>query len=374
MGTLIIVILSILVVSLWIGNSKLQNDIGLLRKDRKSLRDSIGMILDIKYDQDKMISGAAKSVYTKATNYIRRLRKEFNELSKKIPATSQALDLRLSVFQEKERLEISVSEWRRNEREIQDINIDILNSIDGHRFELSNIVVVDGDTVKGDINGVPAVIRIAGYDSPEIKCHTRGRPEIFSLEAKGFLSELLGKAEEYFFRLDRIGEEEGWVFDRYGRLVAHLIVDGVHAGIPMIRNGLADVVQVFPIERGILQKYKQARTEARIEAMGIWSVDYSIGSGKLSNKAMRIKEEIVLAENLADRSILGDVLSGFTTRSKNSLVVHKEDCRYIGSIKSSNVEKDITLMNVPNARPCKSCGGDQFMIDLINEYIVDKKS
>ena len=84
--------------------------------------------------------------------------------------------------------------------------------------------IVDGDTVDlatGD------TVRLLGYDTPE-------RGECGFDDATNGLRFLLSAGVVTMTR------DDGDNTDRYGRILRHILVDGVPVGLPMIQNGLAD--------------------------------------------------------------------------------------------------------------------------------------
>ena len=88
-------------------------------------------------------------------------------------------------------------------------------------------VVVDGDTIKDQDSGY---IRLLGIDTPEIKGQCQLEKDK-ALEAKIYLKALLDGSGE----IKIIGHKS----DKYGRLLAHVLVDGQNVSSLMLSSGLA---------------------------------------------------------------------------------------------------------------------------------------
>ncbi len=100
-------------------------------------------------------------------------------------------------------------------------------------------------------------IRIAFLDAPEL-----GQP--FGYRAKQAMSELVfGKDIAVYPH----------TIDRYGRTVAIVYVDGLDAGVELIRQGLAwTYTRYLPEASADIQtSYRQAETEAWERQRGLWS-------------------------------------------------------------------------------------------------------
>jgi endonuclease YncB( thermonuclease family) len=90
-----------------------------------------------------------------------------------------------------------------------------------------NYVVVDGDTIKDQDSGY---IRLLGIDTPEIKGQCQFEKDK-ALDAKTYLKALIEGSND----VKIIGHKS----DKYGRLLAHVLVDGQNASSLMLNSGLA---------------------------------------------------------------------------------------------------------------------------------------
>ena len=98
------------------------------------------------------------------------------------------------------------------------------------------IVNYDGDTIRVDIPGVHPLfganipVRLRGMDAPEIRAECQTEKKM-ALDAKERVKRLLEKAEHITLR------ETGR--DKYFRIVARVVADGVDVGDMLLKEGLA---------------------------------------------------------------------------------------------------------------------------------------
>lgn len=119
------------------------------------------------------------------------------------------------------------------------------------------VAIADGDTLTILTDEKQQVkIRLAGIDAPE-----KGQP--FGQKAKENLSRLV------FNQMVLIDGEKR---DRYGRLVAKVLIDGTDAGLEQVRAGLAWHFKQYEREQSQAdrKKYAVAEEEARKEKRALW--------------------------------------------------------------------------------------------------------
>jgi len=123
--------------------------------------------------------------------------------------------------------------------------------------------IVDGDTINVLILSKQQIrVRIAFIDVPE-----KGQP--FGQRAKAAMSELLfGKDVKL----------RPHTIDRYGRLVARVLVDNQDAGFELLKQGLCWVYERYLPEAspGIQASYQQALAVAREQKSGLWSDPFPV--------------------------------------------------------------------------------------------------
>ena len=117
--------------------------------------------------------------------------------------------------------------------------------------------VHDGDsiTLLTSINS-QIKIRVAFLDAPELS-------QAFGYRAKQAMSELVFGKEIAVYP---------HTIDRYGRTVAIVYVDGIDAGLELLRQGLAWSYTRYLSEASadIQASYRQAEADAREQRLGLW--------------------------------------------------------------------------------------------------------
>jgi endonuclease YncB( thermonuclease family) len=123
----------------------------------------------------------------------------------------------------------------------------------GAEFVAKVIAVLDGDTVLVKrANGLKK-IRLAGIDAPE-------KAQTFGETSRRSLSDMvLGK------QVKVVSE----AIDQYGRMVAHLGVDGLDVNAEQIRRGMAWEYSRFHNDRALLALQDEARQAPR----GLWALN-----------------------------------------------------------------------------------------------------
>jgi endonuclease YncB( thermonuclease family) len=124
----------------------------------------------------------------------------------------------------------------------------------GIRTQARVVSVIDGDTVDAVLEGErrPVRIRLEGVDAPE-------RGESFSDAARRFARVLL---------FDKRVEIEGRDVDRYGRLVARVLVGSRDSSLELVTSGLACHYTAFSAD----PRLAAAETDARSRGVGFWAL------------------------------------------------------------------------------------------------------
>ncbi len=125
---------------------------------------------------------------------------------------------------------------------------------------------VDGDTVYARYaNGAEGYVRLIGIDTPEdvkpnypVECGARAAARSMTAMAAGRRALLVTDPTQ-----DR--------FDRYGRLLAYVFVDGQNVNRVQVRRGWADVYiyNGNPFEQ--VRIFRRAEASARSNGRGVWS-------------------------------------------------------------------------------------------------------
>lgn len=125
--------------------------------------------------------------------------------------------------------------------------------------------VVDGDTIKVQINGTEETVRLLLVDTPETK-HPNKPVQPFGPEATEFATAKLSGQNVTV-------EYDGPKRDKYDRLLGYIWVDGENFNKLLLENGLARYAYVYDPPYIYEEQMEEAEKKAREEQLGIWSID-----------------------------------------------------------------------------------------------------
>lgn len=114
--------------------------------------------------------------------------------------------------------------------------------------------VIDGDTIELESG---AIVRYVGINAPD-----NGQP--FEEESTDFNKKLIeGKKVKL--------EYDAYRSDRFGRILAYIIIDNKNLSIELVKKGLAKVV-IYKKRKPLIyqQKLLDAEIEAKSKKLGIW--------------------------------------------------------------------------------------------------------
>lgn len=142
--------------------------------------------------------------------------------------------------------------------------------------------VIDGDTIKVELEGKEETVRMILVDTPET-AHPNKPRQPFGPEAASFTKETLEGKE---VKLERDVSQR----DRYGRILAYVYVDDQMFNEVLLEKGLARV-SVFPPDVKYADRFREIQKKAQQAKLGIWSIeDYASDKGYDDSKA-RISAE-----------------------------------------------------------------------------------
>lgn len=125
--------------------------------------------------------------------------------------------------------------------------------------------VVDGDTIKVDLDGRVETVRFVLIDTPET-VHPSKPVEPFGPEASDFTKKML---EGQTVELELDAQER----DRYGRLLAYIWLGDQLFNETLLEKGLARVA-VFPPNVKYVDEFRAVQKKAQREGVGIWSLEH----------------------------------------------------------------------------------------------------
>lgn len=127
------------------------------------------------------------------------------------------------------------------------------------------VSVVDGDTIKLDMNGTTETIRLIGIDTPET-VHPSKPVECMGMEASNKAKQLLVGQTVRFE-----GDTSQDTRDRYSRLLGYVFLpDGRNYGDVMIRSGYA-YEYTYSSAYKYQSLYKEAQSYAESSKLGLWA-------------------------------------------------------------------------------------------------------
>ncbi|MDV6378055.1 thermonuclease family protein [Sporosarcina sp. GW1-11] len=135
------------------------------------------------------------------------------------------------------------------------------------------VKTIDGDTIKIMYEGKEVNVRYLLIDTPETN-HPRLGKQPFGQQAKVRNQELLQKGQL------EIEFDIGDKYDKYGRLLAYIYIDGKSVQEQLLKEGLARVGYVYPPNTKHLDAFKSAEAQAKKSGIGIWTLeDYATDRG-----------------------------------------------------------------------------------------------
>jgi micrococcal nuclease len=132
----------------------------------------------------------------------------------------------------------------------------------GGRSSASVVRVVDGDTIRVDLDGREVPVRLIGIDTPEVTGpHTD--EECYGADASRFVARALeGRAVALEFDIERT--------DRFDRTLAYVWLDGELFNERLVLDGFA-IVTTFPPTVRSVDRFTRAQRHAREAGAGLWS-------------------------------------------------------------------------------------------------------
>ena len=134
--------------------------------------------------------------------------------------------------------------------------LSLVASVLGAYNSIENIRIVDGDTIKGIVDGKEITVRLVEIDAPEMD-------QPFGVESKKFLKNLIEDK-----KVTLISEGK----DRYDRTLGELFVNKNNINETMVKSGFAWVYDRY-VKNLLLYSYQD---EAKSKNLGIWQSENPI--------------------------------------------------------------------------------------------------
>jgi micrococcal nuclease len=134
--------------------------------------------------------------------------------------------------------------------------------------------VVDGDTIRVNINGKSSLVRFIGINAPEIE-HSENRAECFGYNSKLYLKKLL-----FYQRVRLESDPNDSNVDRYGRLLRYVFLEnGQNLNEKMARDGYAFSV-IYKKDNKYEKQLQTAQQSAQKDNVGYWAENICVKDPK----------------------------------------------------------------------------------------------
>jgi len=125
------------------------------------------------------------------------------------------------------------------------------------------VEVIDGDTVKVEMNGQIEIVRLLGIDTPEVSTQYTSE-ECYGKEASEKTKELLENKEIYL-----IPDPQSLDRDTYGRLLRYVFLpDGAFINAELIKEGYAFNYIYGPFQ--FMEHFDYLEKQAKESRLGLW--------------------------------------------------------------------------------------------------------
>jgi endonuclease YncB( thermonuclease family) len=239
--------------------------------------------------------------------------------------------------------------------------------------------IVDGDTFLIKVGDNSFKLRIMGLDTPEV-CHPTKGFGHWGIQASAAAEKFISESSTFHVFLDSKSMEQHNLYnDRYGRIIGHLMIDGVLFGHRMISEGHAEVVDFFPIQEDILNMYRRDEFVAKQDNVGMWKEINEYNLHKKVESAREKKytfQEIVETKRNLDitkevvRQIFSDLIgTSVIQSSRGGGKIHNASCHHASSMiqpKTLIIDEEWVEKNADKLQPCKICNGDDLVLELIS--------
>ncbi len=125
--------------------------------------------------------------------------------------------------------------------------------------------IVDGDTIKIIYQNKTISVRMIGIDTPESYKYRTGYIECYGKEASDAAKHLIKVGSRVGIQLDHTQAK----LDKYGRLLAHVYVNGKSFQEVMIREGMGFHF-VYDKKSSNYEMYSRAEALAKQDNLGVW--------------------------------------------------------------------------------------------------------
>jgi endonuclease YncB( thermonuclease family) len=134
--------------------------------------------------------------------------------------------------------------------------------------------VIDGDTLEVPISGEFHRVRLRCVNTPESVHPDRSRNTPLGAEAAGFTRRRLEGQQVRLLR-----EPDGDERDRFGRLLAYVLIDGENFNVELVRKGYSKYETRYGRSKLYHSEFRDAEKDAKAAGAGVWAQGADTGDG-----------------------------------------------------------------------------------------------
>jgi micrococcal nuclease len=149
------------------------------------------------------------------------------------------------------------------EENVQEVRLQMSENL-GSEIPIRLVDIIDGDTIKVQVNGKVETVRYLLIDTPESK-NPKNCVQLYAKEAFFRNSELV-KSGKLTMEFDQRNTR-----DSYGRLLAYVYVDGVSIQGTLLKDGYARMAYIINPPYKYLEQFKEDENLAKRKKVNIWS-------------------------------------------------------------------------------------------------------
>ncbi|WP_233269587.1 thermonuclease family protein [Alteribacillus sp. YIM 98480] len=202
------------------------------------------------------------------------------------------------------------------EEEIQDEQI----SLPEDTISATVTEVVDGDTIKVNMEGTEETIRLLLIDTPET-VHPTEPEQPYGKEASAFAKEHLSVNKEVEIEIDTS------IRDNYDRFLAYVWVEDEMYNKMILEEGLARVAYIIEPNTRYVDEFRDIEEEAKEKEKGIWSEDGYVTDEGFHPDAVRNSAERKQENSPEQRDCDNPQIKG-NHSSNGDLIYHTPDGQY----------------------------------------------
>lgn len=152
---------------------------------------------------------------------------------------------------------------------------------------------IDGDTIKVSLKDKVYTVRMLAVNTPETGYSSNTKKEYYGEEASKYTCDRIKKAKNIQLEYDSKSDE----YDKYGRLLAWVFLDGKLLQEDLVRLGYAKVAYLYD-DYKYADRLKEIQEETSAKGIGVWneenSLNFDPSSSTLSEEDEATSIEVII--------------------------------------------------------------------------------